>query len=199
MGTLRVGGRRHIIQDKVTMWSEGFSMDKVCFCCNIDVRIQFLIASLSVCRLAGLVCGGFYGPWFYLVLTLDILYLGADFLVIYSLFWKKDDGKPSCDFTNQKVWIFIWQVLNIFGILGLCAALVWYLEWLKLWGMLHTPVHFVVFLIILCMVPVMVCTSFVLLGLYRRLKEAYIDAILGKRDEDDGEPGLTSGGRRISV
>merc|ERR1712236_154047 len=81
---------------QVTMWSGGcLTMDKVCFCCNIDLRIQFLISVLALCRLAGLVCGGFYGPWFYLVLTLDILYLGADFLVIYSLFWKKDEGKPS--------------------------------------------------------------------------------------------------------
>ena len=27
----------------------------------------------------------------------------ADFLLVYSLFWKAVDGKPVCDFTNQKV------------------------------------------------------------------------------------------------
>ena len=27
----------------------------------------------------------------------------ADFLLVYSLFWKAADGKPVCDFTNQKV------------------------------------------------------------------------------------------------
>ena len=47
----------------------------------------------------------------------------ADFLLIYSLFWKTDDGKPSCDFTNQKVWIIIWQSLNVLGEVGLLAAL----------------------------------------------------------------------------
>ena len=57
-------------------------------------------------------------------LFLNLVYLfQADFLLLYSLFWKSDDGKPSCDFTNQKVWILIWQVCNVMAILGLTVAL----------------------------------------------------------------------------
>ena len=35
--------------------------------------------------------------------TYEILFKPADFLLVYSLFWKAIDGKPVCDFTNQKV------------------------------------------------------------------------------------------------
>ena len=127
-----------------------------------------------VLRLAGIVCSCFYGPYLYLVITLGSVYLAADFLLLYSLFWKSDDGKPSCDFTNQKVWIMIWQVCNIGAVLGLAVALGWYL-WLGFWAMLHVPVHFVVFLIIVTILPVLIYTSFILLALFSYLKEAYID------------------------
>ena len=33
----------------------------------------------------------------------EIFVKPADFLLVYSLFWKAMDGKPVCDFTNQKV------------------------------------------------------------------------------------------------
>eukprot|EP00090_Calanus_glacialis_P024863 TRINITY_DN38588_c0_g1_i1.p1 TRINITY_DN38588_c0_g1~~TRINITY_DN38588_c0_g1_i1.p1 ORF type:complete len:180 (+),score=28.97 TRINITY_DN38588_c0_g1_i1:153-692(+) len=172
--------------------------EKVCICCNFDIGVQVLVIIVMVLRLAGIVCSCFYGPYLYLVITLGSVYLAADFLLLYSLFWKSDDGKPSCDFTNQKVWIMIWQVCNIGAVLGLAVALGWYL-WLGFWAMLHVPVHFVVFLIIVTILPVLIYTSFILLALFSYLKEAYIDSILGKGEEDENEPGLTSGGRRISV
>ena len=166
-------------------------------------------------RLAGIVCSFFYGPYLYLVITIGSVYLAADFLLLYSLFWKSDGGKPACDFTNQRVWIMIWQVLNIVAILGLAVALGWY-SWLGFWAMFHDPVHFVVFLIIIAILPILFYTSFILHALYSYLKESYIDvrnkpklityytmkllqSILGKGEEDEAEPGLTSGGRRISV
>ena len=127
-----------------------------------------------VLRLAGIVCSFFYGPYFYLVLTLGSVYLASDFLLLFSLFWKSDNGKPSCDFTNQKVWLLIWQVCNAFGVLGLAVALGWY-SWLGFWAMFHEPVHFVVFLIIIIIIPIIIYTSFILFALYKYLKEAYID------------------------
>ena len=47
----------------------------------------------------------------------------ADFILLLSLFKKTTEGKPSCDFANQKVWICIWEVLNIVAIVGLIVAL----------------------------------------------------------------------------
>merc|ERR1712059_40663 len=173
-------------------------LQKVCPCC-LDIGLQVLIGLISAFRLAGVICSGFYGPWFYLVLTLGVVYIGGDFLLFYSLFWKTDGGKPSCDFTDQKVWILIWQVLNAIGVLGLAVALGWYLQHLGLDAMLYEPVHFVVFIIILLILPLIICTSILLLGLYNYLKEAYIDEILGRGGEDDADPGLTQGGRRISI
>ena len=47
----------------------------------------------------------------------------ADTILLYSLFKKSDEGKPTCDFTNQKVWILIWATLNILAVVGLLVAL----------------------------------------------------------------------------
>ena len=173
---------------------------------------------LVLLRLAGLVCGGFYGPWFYLVICITgaylagdstkefILFLGqfyhvsADVILLYSLFIKTNDGKPGCDFSNQKVWIWIWEIINILAIVGLIIALGeldilfslklkskqkklksitknflgWYC-WLGFWAMLHDPVHFVVFLIIVTILPLSIYLVFFVFVLYTYLKEAYID------------------------
>ena len=84
--------------------------------------------------------------------------------------------------------------------------------------MLHDPVHFVVFLLLLLIIPIKAYTCFIVFALYTYLKEAYIDvglqyywnvewilmkeflfqSILGKGMEEN-EPGLTAGGRRISI
>jgi len=77
------------------------------------------------------------------------------------------------------------------------VALGWF-SWLGFWAMLHVPVHFVVFLILLIIIPIKAYTCFIVFALYTYLKEAYIDSILGKGLEDN-EPGLTAGGRRISI
>jgi len=148
-------------------------------------------------RIAGLVCGAFYGPYIYLVICVTGIYLAADFILLLSLFKKTTEGKPSCDFANQKVWICIWEVLNIVAIVGLIVALGWY-SWLGFWAMLHDPVHFVVFLILLLIIPLKIYLVFLTCVFYKYLKEAYIDFILG-RGEEENETGLTAGGRRISV
>jgi len=150
-----------------------------------------------VLRLAGLVCSVFYGPYIYLVLCLSSLLLAGDIILLFSLFKQTEEAKPACDFLNQKVWIFIWEILNILAIIGLIAALGWF-SWLGFWAMLHEPVHFVVFLLLLAITPLECYTAFIVFALYTYLKEAYIDSILGLGLEEN-EPGLTAGGRRISV
>jgi len=98
----------------------------------------------------------------------------ADTILLYSLFKKSDEGKPTCDFTNQKVWILIWATLNILAVVGLLVALGWY-SWLGFWAMLHEPVHFVVFLILVATIPTEIYTLATVFVLYAYLKEAYID------------------------
>ena len=114
----------------------------------------------------------------------------ADTILLYSLFKKSDEGKPTCDFTNQKVWILIWATLNILAVVGLlvalgndyyhlhlvdgCLYLGWY-SWLGFWAMLHEPVHFVVFLLLVATIPTEIYTLATVFVLYAYLKEAYID------------------------
>lgn len=90
----------------------------------------------------------------------------------------------------------------------------WY-SWLGFWAMLHVPVHFVVFLILLLIIPVEVYLVFLIFVLSEYLKEAYIDVSFGKfikeinyhqtfqsilgKGAEEGDTGLTAGGRRISV
>ena len=33
-----------------------------------------------------------------------------------------------CDFTSQKVWIILWQILNLIGIIGLIVAMCKFLK-----------------------------------------------------------------------
>merc|ERR1712154_561819 len=148
-------------------------------------------------RLAGLICSVFYGPYIYLVICLSSLFLAGDIILLFALFKQTSEGKPACDFLNQKVWIFIWEILNILAIIGLIVALGWY-SWLGFWAMLHEPIHFVVFLLLLCIIPLEIYLVFLMIVLYTYLKEAYIDTILGKSSEEN-DPGLTASGRRISV
>ena len=50
----------------------------------------------------------------------------------------------------------------------------WY-SWLGFWAMLHEPVHFVVFLILVATIPTEIYTLATVFVLYAYLKEAYID------------------------
>ena len=43
----------------------------------------------------------------------------GDFLLLWSLNRRTSEGKFLCDFTSQKVWIILWQILNVIGIVGL--------------------------------------------------------------------------------
>jgi len=179
------------------MGAEMLLPTKVCFCCPFDLGVRLLMTAILLLRVAGLVCGCFYGPALYLVITLGGLYIAADVLVLYVLFWRGKDGKPDCDFPNQKVWLIIWQVMNVFAIIGLIIAIVWF-SLLGMWAMLHVPVHFALYIIIIILTILLIYTAIILIALFTYLKEAYIDSILGSQQSDE-DVGLTSGGRRISV
>ena len=53
-------------------------------------------------------------------------------------------------------------------------------SWLGFWAMLHEPVHFVVFLLLLAITPLECYTAFIVFALYTYLKEAYIDVTPAK-------------------
>jgi len=145
-------------------------------------------------------CSGFYGLYVYLVTTLGGLYIAADFLLLYSIFWsraKSAGGNSDCEYPMQKVWMVMWQVLNLIAIIGLLVALGWYCHF-GMWAMLHVPVHFVVFLIICLLVPLLIYTAVCLYSLQVFLREQYIDSVLGQHDEEE-DAGLTQGGRRVSI
>jgi len=175
---------------------------KVCFCCSFEIGVRLLMLAILVVRLAVMVIGCWYGPMLYVIFTLGALYIAADVVILYTLFWKSGEAKATCDFPNQKIWIIIWEVLNIFAIIGLIVAIVWFSVF-GTWAMLYKvqlgwPVHFVLFIIIIVLAVLLIYTGFILVALYTYLKEAYIDNILGSQYTDD-DVGLTSGGRRISV
>jgi len=181
----------------------GFSISRllpsrVCCCCPFNLGLQALLFIIILLRLAGMVCSVFYGPYLYLVLTLAALYLAADFLVLYSVFWKGDKTED-CAYPNQKVWIIVWQTINIIAIIGLITAIVWYVVYLTFWGMTHEPIHLVVFIIISVLVPILVYTAVIMYALTLFLREQYIDSVLGNPERDEEDEGLTSGGRRVSV
>ena len=49
----------------------------------------------------------------------DVTIIAGDFLLLWSLNRRTSEGKFLCDFTSQKVWIILWQILNVIGIVGL--------------------------------------------------------------------------------
>jgi len=180
----------------------GFDLGKylpgrVCYCCPFNIGLQVLLFLIILLRLGGMVCSVFYGPYLYLVLTLGALYISADLLVLYSVFWKGEKNED-CEYPNQKIWVVLWQVMNIFAIVGLIVAIVWYLMTLSFWGMTHEPVHLAVFLILSVLLPILLYTAVIMYSLILYLKEQYIDSVLGSPEEEEDE-GLTSGGRRVSV
>ena len=120
--------------------------------------------------------------------------IAGDFLLLWSLNRRTSEGKFLCDFTSQKVWIILWQILNVIGIVGLLILIGqsynhnqppratadpqstgWYLVTLGFWSMLYDPIHFAVFVVLCCLVPVLLYTAYILHSLYLVMGEAYID------------------------
>ena len=46
---------------------------------------------------------------------------------------------------------------------------------LGFWSMLYDPIHFAVFVLLCCLVPVLLYTAYILHSLYLVMGEAYID------------------------
>ena len=56
-----------------------------------------------------------------------------------------------------------------------CLSTGWYLVTLGFWSMLYDPIHFAVFVLLCCLVPVLLYTAYILHSLYLVMGEAYID------------------------
>jgi len=179
---------------------------KACFCLPLTTGLNIFLWLTVILRTAGVVCGCFYGPYLYLVVSCGGLYIAADFLLLWSLYKRTEEGRFLCDFGSQKVWIILWQVFNVIGVIGLFVAFGMLLD-LGLanlnhgLAMFYKPIHFTIFIIICLLIPLLMYTSCILQALYNTLKEAYIDFILSRgRDESDSEDeDLPTDVRRISV
>lgn len=149
-------------------------------------------------RGAGLVCGCFYGPALYVVFTVGGLYIAADFSILYIIGSrnKQNENITPCLFPEVKIWIIIWQIMNVFALVGLFVAIGLFSN-LGMWAMLHEPIHFALFIIIILLSLCLLYNALLLYTLYRYLQEAYFDELLGHSEEEDD--GLTTNGRRISI
>ncbi|XP_023338520.1 uncharacterized protein LOC111709144 [Eurytemora carolleeae] len=170
---------------------------RVCFCAPFNIGTQVLLIIIILLRIAGMVCGCFYGPYLYLVVSLGGLYLSADFLILYTVFWKGEKN-DDCEYPTQRIWIILWQAMNAFAIIGLLVAIGWFSN-LGTWAMLHDPIHFVVFILIIILDILLIYTGLIIYTLSLFLHETYLDNVLGKCGEIEEEAGLTSGGRRVSI
>jgi len=174
-----------------------FLPSRVCYCIPFDIGVRVLMVVILVLRLAGLICGLWYGPALYVVITVGGLYIAADVVILYTLFSKNAEGKPQCEFPDQKIWLLIWQVMNILAIIGLLVAIGLFAD-LGMWSMLYFPLHFVLFIIIIVLTVFLFYAAFILYTLHQYLRESYIDELLDCPKEED-DVGLTANGHRISL
>ncbi len=67
-------------------------------------QVLTLLLVITLLRFAGLICGLFYGPFFYAVLTLGGLYLTLDCVTAYLVYAddeEVDDGGYSVSFCHR--------------------------------------------------------------------------------------------------
>jgi len=182
------------------------------FCCvDMHPGAMILMSLIILFRFIAMIVGCFYGPYLYLVLPLGGLYLAADVLLLYTIFGsglkniKEDDSsnsqeiEPACDFKSQKIWIFIWLILNVVAILGLLVALGLFAD-LGWWSMTYDPkgIHVLMFFMVLILSVLLIYGQLVVVTLYLLLKDAWIRGILGNGSDED-MAGLTRGGKRIET
>jgi len=182
------------------------------FCCvDMHPGAMILMSLIILFRFIAMIVGCFYGPYLYLVLPLGGLYLAADVLLLYTIFGsglkniKEDDSsnsqeiEPACDFKSQKIWIFIWLILNVVAIIGLLVALGLFAD-LGWWSMTYDPkgIHVLMFFMVLILSVLLIYGQLVVVTLYLLLKDAWIRGILGNGSDED-MAGLTRGGKRIET
>jgi len=184
------------------------------FCClQMHPGAMILMSLIILFRFIAMIVGCFYGPYLYLVLPLGGLYLAADVLLLYTIFGsglkfiKEEDSSNSqeaepevqCDFKSQKIWIFIWLILNVFAIIGLLVALGFFAD-LGWWSMTYDPrgIHVLMFFMVLILSVLLIYGQLIVVTLYLLLKDAWIRGILGNGDDED-TAGLTHGGKRIEI
>ena len=108
-----------------------------------------------------------------------------------------EDDEAHCDFKTQRIWIFIWIILNVIGLVGLLTAIGLFAA-LGTWAMLHQPIHFALFIWIIILAILLVYTHLIVTTLYIYLKDAWLQSLLGG-PWDDSQPGLTHNGKRVVI
>jgi len=185
------------------------------FCClDMHPGAIILMALIILFRFIAMILGCFYGPYLYLVLPLGGLYLAVDVLLLYTIFGsglksiKEDESSNSqevdqevqCDFKSQKIWIFIWLILNVVAIIGLIVAFCLFLTKLGWWSMTYDPkgIQVPMFFMVLILLVLLIYGQLTVVTLYLLLKDAWIRGILGNESDED-MAGLTHGGKRIEI
>ena len=76
-----------------------------------------------------------------------------------------------CDFKSQKIWIFIWLILNVFAIIGLLVALGFFAD-LGWWSMTYDPrgIHVLMFFMVLILSVLLIYGQLIVVTLYLLLK-----------------------------
>merc|ERR1712241_1127633 len=157
------------------------------FCClQMHPGAMILMSLIILFRFIAMIVGCFYGPYLYLVLPLGGLYLAADVLLLYTIFGsglkniKEDDSsnsqeiEPACDFKSQKIWIFIWLILNVVAILGLLVTICLFFTELGWWSMTYDPIQVSMFFLVLILAILLIYGQLIVVTLYLLLKDAWI-------------------------
>jgi len=183
------------------------------FCCvDMYPGAMVLMSLIILFRFIAMILGCLYGPLLYLVLPLGGLYLAVDVLLLYIIFGsglksikseedssngQEADPEVSCDFKSQKVWIFIWLILNVVALIGLFVVLGLFAN-LGWWSMTYDPmgIHVPMFFMVLILSVLLIYGQLIVFTLYLLLKDAYLRGILGNGSDED-MAGLTHGGKRI--
>jgi len=185
---------------------------------EFDPGAKILLALIILFRFICMILGCCYGPYLYLVLPLGGLYLAADALLLYTIFGsgliklqeneeeeihQKSQNSVTCDFKTQKIWIFLWLVLNIIAIITLIIAEILPLVNVGWWSMTspkNSPVLVTTFFLVLILLVLLIYGQIVVLTVYLLLKDAWVRGILGNSDDDDDmQAGLTHNGKRIEI
>jgi hypothetical protein len=194
--------------------------NKVFCCLEFESGSKILLALIILTRFISMVLGCLYGPYLYLVLPLGGLYLAADFLLLYTIFGisglslfnnnenhqqrhlaaqvaaqSETASENTCDYHSQKIWIFVWLILNVLAIIGLFVVIGLFAD-LGWWSMTYEPIHIAVFFMILILLGLIIYGHIIVITLYLILKYAWISGLLNGSDDED-MAGLTRGGKRI--
>ena len=90
---------------------------------------------------------------------------------LFQFTGQETEPEVSCDFRSQKIWIFIWLILNVMGIIGLFVALGLFSD-LGWWSMTYDPkgIHVPMFFVVLILLVLLIYGQLIVVTLYLLLK-----------------------------